>query len=209
MAWAPSSCCCAHLQRVVPCLCCSCTTVSWGHSSSQHLLLPGSHGQHLPELCSPGGESSIISYEFSSLFLGNQFQRLILAHICTQQHPVKSTCGRCSFWRSWRSDSDSCQCPVLQSDISRERVLCSNLTLCPPVHRTASCQGWSWAHSGLVGVFGPGESQQGWINPHSFNDARRGFSKRGLHFCPDGLHCFCKNKTLGPQTGKGEKHRMM
>lgn len=118
MAWAPSSCCCAHLQRVVPCLCCSCTTVSWGHSSSQHLLLPGSHGQHLPELCSPGGESSIISYEFSSLFLGNQFQRLILAHICTQQHPVKSTCGCCSFWRSWRSDSDSCQCPVLQSDIS-------------------------------------------------------------------------------------------
>lgn len=74
------------------------------------------------ELCSPGGESPIVSYEFSSLFLGNQSQRLILARICTQQHPVKSTCGRCSFWQSWRSDSDSCQCPVLQSDISTGRT---------------------------------------------------------------------------------------
>lgn len=131
-----------------------------------------------------GGESPIISYEFSSLFLGNQPQRLILARTYMQQRLVKrraladaAPSGRVGGVILAAANAISCCQTSVRVIHNGKRVLWSNPTLCPPVGRTASCQGWSGAHSGLVGVFGPGERQQGWINSHGFNDARRGFSK--------------------------------
>ena len=56
LTWASSRCCCAHPQRALPYLCCCCPAVtrklSWlaRRSSSLQLLLPGSFGQHHPDM---------------------------------------------------------------------------------------------------------------------------------------------------------------
>lgn len=62
---------------------------------------------------------SIIVYGFSSLFLRCQpwymiFGSSLRAVVSCQG---MSGSGRCSFWRSWTGDSDSCQCRFLGSDI--------------------------------------------------------------------------------------------
>lgn len=65
------------------------------------------------------GKSSIITHGFSSLFLRYQPWYMIFG---SYLHAVlscqgMSISGCCSFGLSWTSDSDSCQCHFLESDI--------------------------------------------------------------------------------------------
>lgn len=133
---------------------------SWrGTALPFQLLLSGSFGQHHPNCSSPclpsprrikALSSRSLIFEVPAL-VGDFFFFffwLLQAVVSCQGMRVS---GHCSFWLSWASDSDSCQCHFLPSDIIKGFYIVEFWFLrwlkhppCPPVNHTASCQHWEF-----------------------------------------------------------------